>query len=169
MNVAATYVNTVIGCIYSSGLYPFILRPVFLIGHLAVKLPKWLPTGAVCVSTVGSRLTPAEKVKWFTGSHVQQCGDTRESPALAEAAALSAPGRGSGPFRAMFTEARHRPFVMVSMCVCKRACAGGGGTTEKWSHLGSCRSSSGLSPLAHNNVPVGDFGVSVMQEHLGFP
>lgn len=83
-------------------------------------------------------------------------------PLLAKAAALSALGRGSGPFRAMFTEARHRPFVMVSMCVCKCACewgkGGGGGkgnTTEKRSHLlSSSHVLIGLSLLAYDRVAV---------------
>lgn len=39
--------------------------------------------------------------------------------------ALSALGRGSGPFRAMFTEACHKLFVIVSMCV--RVCVWGRG------------------------------------------
>lgn len=99
--------------------------------------------------------------------------DTQESRPLAEAAALSALGRGSGPFRAMFTEARHRPFVMVSMCVCKRACAWGiagggwGRTTEKWSHLSSCR-----CRLVCLHWPTAvcqfDLGVSLLWEHFGF-
>lgn len=72
--------------------------------------------------------------RWNDSLTVISAADTLRSPVrpLAEAAALSALGRGSGPFRAMFTEARHRPFVMVSMCVCKRACAWEKGGENNW-------------------------------------
>lgn len=146
------HVDTWIGCISTCCLYYFFRlffsldpRSEALIQKDRKKLEGCLPKLPLCCSSAAHPTQPVllfslevppdpgEKVKWFTASHLQRRRDTQESRPLAEAAALSALGRGSGPFRAMFAEARHRPFVMVSMCVCKRACAqedGGGGREQ---------------------------------------
>lgn len=42
---------------------------------------------------------------------------------------LSAPRRGSGSFRAVFAEARHRLFVIAGMCLC--VFGGGGGWDDR--------------------------------------
>lgn len=53
---------------------------------------------------------------------------SREICPGADCSALLALGKGSGPFRAMFTEARHRLFVILRMCVLVCVCGGG----ENW-------------------------------------